>query len=198
MSKTSLVLVGVGGQGVLLVAKILGEAAMSSGLDVVQSEIHGMAQRGGNVESMLKIGTGELGSPFVGLGSADIVMAFEPLEAYRALPYIGKGTTVVTSVEKIIPFTVSIGREKYPPLEKVLDEVRSTAGEMYTLETYKLAKEAGDPITSNIVLLGAVTATGKLPLSEEAIREAMVRNVPSRFRELNERAFDLGYKAVKG
>lgn len=196
MTEKSIVLTGVGGQGVLIIAKILGNVAMEAGLEVLQSEVHGMAQRGGVVESMIKIGD-NITSPLVANAAADILMGFEPLETYRAMHFINRNTTVVTSVEPIYPFTVSIGKQKYPDKDKMLSAVRNTAGKVYEIENVKLANEVGNPVTANVVMLGALTGTGTLGIEAQLILEVMKANVPKKFIDMNDKAFNLGMASIK-
>lgn len=193
--EVSLLMVGVGGQGVLLASRIIGEAAVESGYDCLQSEVHGMAQRGGVVTSSVKIGC-DVGSPLIALGGCDLLVGFELLETYRAAPYIGGGSTVVTSTETIYPFTVNLGLEKYPPPGEILTTLEKQCGKLYKVESTKLAKEAGGVITANIVMLGATVATGVLPIEKDTVKKCLERNVPKKVVSVNLKAFELGYSSV--
>lgn len=193
----SMIIVGVGGQGVLLAAKIISEAAVASGYDCLQSEIHGMAQRGGVVSSSIKIGH-NIGSPLIPRGRCNLLLGFEPIETYRAIENIGKKSIVVSNVEPIYPFTVTLGMQTYPPLNDALEKIKCACNVLYTIEATKLAKISGNKITANIVMLGAATATGIMPITKDTILESVKNNVPPRAVDINIRAFELGYNAIEG
>lgn len=188
----SLVIVGVGGQGVLVAAQVIGEAAIDQGFDCMQSEVHGMAQRGGVVTSMIKIGE-DVGSPLIPKGGADMIFSTEPIEAYRALPYLKKDGIIVTNTEPIYPFTVNLGDQKYPPMDEVMEKLRTWASKVYTIEGGKIAKELGNKKAMNIVVLGLAVGSGKTPLSKEYVLGSVKRNVPKKFIDLNVNAFEQGF-----
>ena len=188
-------LAGVGGQGSLSAQNIIGEAAVLAGVNVMSSEIHGMAQRGGVVVSSIVLG--EAKSPLVDDGDADILLAFEPIEALRAGAKCSKKTVVVMNTQPMIPFTVGIGMQKYPPLEKTIEDIKKLAGKVYTLNAEELAKESGEVKTMSVVMLGALAGAFELPVTTEQFMEAIKMRVPKKFLAENKKAFELGQKAAK-
>src|SRR5512136_380549 len=146
-------LVGVGGQGIITASRIIGDAAILAGKNVLLSETHGMAQRGGSVVCTARIG--EIYSPLIPDGQADVVLSFELLEALRAVCKASRNTIVITSSERMIPLSVSSQKLKYPTLDEVRREVTKIAEEFVLIEAPKLAAEAGVPMSSNIVRVGA-------------------------------------------
>ncbi len=192
---TNIVIVGVGGQGILTSSQVIGRAAMDKGLDVFMSEVHGMAQRGGVVVTTVKLGE-KVYSPLIGDGDADIVLGFEPVETYRAISKASKDTWVITNTAPIVPFTVSTGKQTYPDIEEIFKAMDEVTDKFVKLDARKLAVEAGAAITQNIVMVGALTATGVLPMSKEEMLEAVKKSVPERFRDINEKAFLKGYEQI--
>lgn len=193
----NLVVVGVGGQGIILVSRIVGEAALKSGLNVMVSEIHGMAQRGGMVVSMIRIGDAH--SPMIGKGHADMILGFEPVETYRNLDMASERTTIVTSINPIYPPTVSAGNEEYPDLEELLRNLEDVGKKLVKLDAEKITIDSELPVlVTNIILLGALAgACDDLPVSAEKLKETIKENVPSKFIDANIRAFDIGFKEAK-
>lgn len=182
---------GVGGQGTLLATRLVGEAALEEGLPVAMSEIHGMAQRGGVVESSVVVGN--VCSPTIADGEADIVLAFEPLEAARALPKCHSKTLVISSTVPVVPFTVATGQAEYPAIEDLLGAVRSRVASVIEVDTAALARDAGSERAANLVMLGVLAGTGRLPVSMGSWQEALRRILPERVQEVNRRAFQTGY-----
>lgn len=191
--KLKIVIVGVGGQGVLSAAKIIGGAVLDAGHNVVMSEVHGMAQRGGVV--VCNICIGDLDSPLIGDGDADIIMAFEPIEAYRMLAKANKDTKIIVNTAPIIPTTASIGQSKYPELEDVYAAICDVSCNMMKLDATELAFEAGSPVTANTVMLGALAATGKLPIPASELKKYALTKIPPKTIDMNAKAFDLGMAA---
>ncbi|MBI2840468.1 MAG: indolepyruvate oxidoreductase subunit beta [Acidobacteria bacterium] len=187
-----LLLVGVGGQGVLSAARMLGEAALAEGKQVVVGQIHGMSQRGGSVESTVLIGPGR--SSFIGPGGADALLALEPLEAMRALPRLSRRTRVVVSLGKIPPFTLAQKGQPYPDLDGVLAALRGAARDVITVDGPALAEAAGSARALNMVMLGALASLGVLPVSLEAVEKALQDSGPG--GQAGCRAFRLGGKAI--
>ena len=192
--KTNIVLTGVGGQGVITAANILGKAVLKAGLNVYVSELHGMAQRGGSVNCTVRIGN--VYGPLVKDGTADAIVSTEPIEALRYIQYSNKKTKIITDINPVIPYTVSVGSEKYPNLEKVYNEIRKY-GKLYVIDANKIAKEAGNIITKNIVLLGALAATNILTFKSDILMETILENVPIKSKDINKKAFQEGFKAIK-
>jgi len=192
--KISIVLTGVGGQGVITAANILGKAAVNAKANVYASEVHGMAQRGGSVSCTVRMG--DIFGPLVASGTADAIISTEPLEALRYIQYANKLTKVVTDINPVIPFTVAVGGEEYPDLDDVFKEIKSRS-KLYKMDALKIAKESGDIITKNIVMLGALAATDVLPFKSEILLMTILDNVPAKYKEINKKAFEGGIKAIK-
>lgn len=195
MSKTSIFITGVGGQGSLMASKIIARAAMDAGLKVLVSEVHGMAQRGGVVESTVKIG--DVHSPILKDGDADILLGFELSETLRAMRKASDKTTILASTNMIVPITVSLGKGEYPEKESAMAEIDSVGKQTIMFPLVELANKAGNVITANIVMIGALAGSGLLPFDEKYLRGAMEQSVPARALEVNQLAYDLGKEAVR-
>jgi indolepyruvate ferredoxin oxidoreductase beta subunit len=178
---------GVGGQGVLLTSKVIAEAALLAGLDVKQSEVHGMAQRGGSVLSQVRFGD-KVFSPIVSEGEADLLIGFEPLETARYLHFLKDEGVVVYNTRTIGTIGVSIAAEKYPVDINTL--IKDRVKTVTPFDGTQLAVAAGDKRTLNLVLLGA--ALSFLPLKESDILEAIKNTVPKKVLEINQKAFAAG------
>jgi len=189
------VFVGVGGQGNLMASRLLGEAALAMGIPAVVSEIHGMAQRGGVVESAVLIGNAT--SPIVSDGESDVLIGFEPLETIRDLRKCNRKTLVITNTQPLPPFTVSLGQGKYPPVEEMLDIILAKVDRVIALNGNKLAEEAGNPLSLNMVMLGALIGSGSIPVTVESIKETISTSTKKAFLESNLKAFDLGMEDGK-
>ena len=194
METTRLIIVAVGGQGNLLASKVLGEAALISGVPVRMSEIHGMAQRGGIVESAIIFG--DATSSIISDGEADILLGFEPVETLRAMNRCNKSTRVITNTSTLPPFTVSIGEGVYPEVGHVKQLISEKCASLVAFDALALAKEAGSPMSVNIVLLGALTQSGALEFSKDNVIEAIKRRVKPAFLDMNLHAFELGFDAA--
>lgn len=188
-------LIGVGGQGTIKASTIIGEAAMKKGLNVVMSEVHGMAQRGGTVVTEFKIG--EAHSPLIEEGAADLMIAFEPAEALRALNKINQKSFVIVNSSPIVPFTVSLGISEYPELSSVFEELRAKINNLLVIDAQKIAKEAGSIISENMVLLGAAVATPNFPIEKDLVIRSMKENLPPKSIKTNLKAFEMGFEEVK-
>ncbi|MBW2030219.1 MAG: indolepyruvate oxidoreductase subunit beta [Deltaproteobacteria bacterium] len=195
MENKRCIFVGVGGQGNLLASRLLGEALLSMGVPVVVSEIHGMAQRGGVVESSVVMG--DIRSPIVSDGEADILIGFEPAETVRALGKCNQQTIVITNRHPLPPFTVSLGQGKYPPVDELLEKIQEKVDQVISLDGDDLAKEAGNPLSLNMVMLGALIGSGALPVPPERMKETIRVWTKEVFLESNLRAFDLGMEAAR-
>jgi indolepyruvate ferredoxin oxidoreductase, beta subunit len=191
MKAYSIYVSGVGGQGIIKTSVVIGEAAMKTGLEVVMSEIHGMAQRGGGVSTELKIG--HVHSSIIADGTADLLIAFEPLEALRALPKISKNTQVVMNTTKILPFNIQGSEHPYPHVDDILAELRSKSKEVKALDAVKVATEAGNILAMNMVMLGAALTVPGFPLDKETLLESMKANLPEKTVPINTRAFEEGF-----
>jgi len=194
METKRIVFVGVGGQGNLLASRLLGEACISAGIPAVVSEIHGMAQRGGIVESALIMGAS---SPIVSKGEADILIGFEPSETLRALNKCNKNTVVITNIHPLPPFTVTIGQGVYPDIDEALDLIRDNVSLLIALDGDELAAKAGNPLSLNMVMLGALIGSKVIPLKEDILKETISNTTKQTFLESNLKAFDFGVAASR-
>ena len=184
---TNILLVGVGGQGILLASEILSEAFMLAGYDVKKSEIHGMSQRGGSVVSHVRFGT-KVFSPVVPEGEGDIMFGFELLESCRYLSLLRPGATVVVNDFKIPPPSVLLGQAAFP--EGLADSIRAAFPDTLLVDGQRLAIEAGDLRAANTALLGAVSR--QLAITEDNWRQAIEKMVPRKALEINLKAFRMG------
>jgi indolepyruvate ferredoxin oxidoreductase beta subunit len=189
------VFVGVGGQGNLLASNLLGQAALSMGIPVVVSEIHGMAQRGGVVESAVLLGGAN--SPIVSNGEADVLISFEPLETMRILAKCNNKTLVITNAQPLPPFTVAVGQGKYPAVDEILDKVKKKVGKVIALHGNDLAEQAGNALSLNMVMLGALIGSGATGVTEKVMKETIAGATKKAFLESNLKAFDLGKETAQ-
>lgn len=183
----NIMIVGVGGQGTLLASRILGSVVIGEGYDVKVSEVHGMSQRGGSVVTYVKYGE-EVYSPIIDKGGADVILAFEMLEAYRALPYLKKDGEMIVNSQKILPMPVITGKMEYP---KDIDKKLSECVKLTTVDALTLAEIAGNAKAVNVVLIGVLAKGSEIPY--EKWIAAIEKTVPEKFLEINKKAFDLGY-----
>jgi indolepyruvate ferredoxin oxidoreductase beta subunit len=191
MKPTRLILVAVGGQGNLLSSKVIGESALLADIPVRMSEIHGMAQRGGVVESSIVFGDAK--STIISDGEADVLVGFEPSETLRALNKCNPSTVVISNLAPMSPFTVTVGSGVYPNLNKLQSLIKSKTAKLIAFNAEVLAREAGTVLSVNMVLLGALIQTGKIPLSKETVQEAIKSKTKKAFVESNLKAFELGF-----
>ena len=194
METKRIVFIGVGGQGNLLASRLLGEAALSLNIPSVVSEIHGMAQRGGIVESAVLLG--DVTSPIVSNAEADVLIGFEPVETLRALNKCNKDTIVITNTHPLPPFTVSVGQGVYPPVDEIMGLIHAKAGKVIALDGNAMAKEAGNPLSLNMVMLGALIGSGSIPVGAEDMKKTISTTTKKAFLESNLKAFDLGMKSA--
>ena len=182
MSK-NIILCGVGGQGTILASRLIASAAMKKDLPIKTAETIGMAQRGGSVFSHLRMGEGA-NSPLIAKGDADLIIAFEPGEAVRQLPFLKKGGAVVVSKRPVMPVSAMIGKSSYDA-EGMIDYLKANVEHLTIVDADQAAKELGSAKTLNVVLLGAAIRSGELGLGETEIMEAMKERVPEKFWNLN-------------
>lgn len=180
-------IVGVGGQGTLLASRILGNAVISQGYDVKVSEVHGMSQRGGSVVTYVRFGE-KVYSPIIDEGEADVILAFERLEAYRYLPYLKKGGKIIMNAQETNPMPVIIGAAKYP--EGITGKI-AAAADLTEVDALKIAGELGNPRVVNVVLIGVMARNTDIPY--ETWRRVVAETVPAKALEVNLAAFDRGY-----
>lgn len=183
----NILLTGVGGQGTVLASKLIAAAAMKKGLPVMSAETIGMAQKGGSVFSHLRIGKGVM-SPMIRRGTADLLLAFEPAEAVRMLPYLREGGTVVVNSHPVMPVTAALKGTDYTGRE-MIEYLQKTVTELLVIDGWQAMRELGNPKVLNVVMLGAAIKSGALDfLTEEELLEAIRDKVKPRFVALNERA----------
>ena len=191
MGTTSIIIVGVGGQGTLLASKLLGNVLLSQGYDVKVSEVHGMSQRGGSVVTYVRYGK-KVYSPIVTEGEADLILAFERLEAARWLSYLKKDGKLIVNDQRITPMPVITGAMEYP--ENILEKLQEKEIRVTALDALSLAEQAGTVKAVNVVLMGVLSAS--MPFPEEVWQAALEKCVPAKFLDMNKKAFALGRAAV--
>ena len=185
--EVSIMIVGVGGQGTLLASRILGNLALTLGYDVKVSEVHGMSQRGGSVVTYVKYGD-TVHSPIIDPGGADLILAFEELEAYRYLPYLKKGGRIICNSQNIDPMPVITGAMQYPT--EIIEKIKEKGVDIIPIDASKLAMEAGNIKTVNVALIGLLSKSMDIP--EEQWEEAIRQTVPQKALDVNLKAFQLG------
>ncbi len=185
----NIMIVGVGGQGTLLASRILGGAVIGEGFDVKVSEVHGMSQRGGSVVTYVRYGE-KVHSPIIDKGEADVILAFEELEAYRALPYLKKDGKMLVNRQKMNPMPVITGAMEYP--ENIEEKICKAADATF-IDALSLAKKAGNIKAVNVVLIGLMAKSSEI--SYEKWVETIKATVPPKFLEVNLKAFDAGYNS---
>lgn len=191
MKDMNILIVGVGGQGTLLASVLLGKLALEEGFDVKLAEVHGMAQRGGSVVTHVRISENEVCSPLIEEGGADVIVAFEELEAYRWIPYLKKDGAIFVNTQQILPMPVILGAADYP--EDVEGFLKANANKVTCLDALGIATECGSQKAVNTVLLGAMAK--ELPFSKESWLKQIESTVKPKFVELNKTAFEKGYHA---
>ena len=184
----NILLVGVGGQGTLLVSKILSQGLMEAGYDVKMSEIHGMSQRGGSVSTHIKFGK-KVNSPVIAEGEADILVAFEQVEAIRWISYLKKDGSAIVNDHQMYSMPILTGAMEYP--EGVIEYLHKLVPDCLTLNAGQLAEELGNIKAQNVVLLGALTK--KMGLDDIDWPALVEKMVPEKFRELNLKAYEVGH-----
>ncbi|WP_319378569.1 indolepyruvate ferredoxin oxidoreductase subunit beta [uncultured Methanocorpusculum sp.] len=185
-------IVGIGGQGTILASNVLGDACVIEGRHVRGAETHGMSQRGGSVETHIRI-DGKFGS-LIAPGTADLLIAFDVLEALRYRHFLKTDGVMVVNREIVVPTSVFSGKQPVPTIDDVEAELKAGTAKVILVDATGIAAKAGNPLAANVVLLGA--ASDKLPLAAESLSEAVRRNVPPKTVSVNEKAFDLGKEAV--
>ena len=183
-------IVGVGGQGTLLASRILGNAVISEGYDVKVSEVHGMSQRGGSVVTYVRYGE-KVNSPIIDKSGADIILAFEELEALRALPFLKKDGKIIVNTQNIDPMPVITGAAAYP--EHIIDSLKAAGADVTAVDALDLAIKAGNMKSVNVVLIGVMAKNTAIP--ENVWRDTIKSTVPEKFLEANLKAFELGYNS---
>lgn len=197
MGSTKIVVAGVGGQGTLLASRLLAESAIRVGLPVKIGETYGMAQRGGPVMGNVQIG-GEPHNPQIREGEADVLLAFEPAEAVRrGVTFLKWGGLALVNTRVTAPIEVISGMMAYPEMEDLMALLGEVTDRIVSFDATALAEEAGDPIATNVVMIGALAASGLLPFGEETVLQVMKESLRPRYYELNVKAFQLGRRAFE-
>lgn len=181
-------IVGVGGQGTILASRILSYLGEQAGYDVKVSEIHGMAQRGGSVVTQVRLGK-KVHSPLIAEGQADIILAFERLEALRWMHYLKKGGVMIINDQAIEPVPVLMGLQEYPA--NIVERIRRKVPDTIAIDALALARKCGNDKASNVVLMGVLAR--KMGFAKEKCMQALVAKVPAKFLELNKCAFEEGW-----
>ena len=192
-SECDLVIVGVGGQGVILISDVIGRAAVMAGKPVCGAETHGMAQRGGSVINHTRIGCRF--SPMVASGGADVLVALEPAEALRFAHFLSPEGVALINTRPVLPVTVTCGKADYPPLSEIIAPIKARCHKVIAMDAAALAEKAGTSQAMNVVMLGALYRY--IPLSEDMIIQALSLVVPQKFLEANKKAFALGKAEVE-
>lgn len=188
-------LVGVGGQGIITASKVIGEAAILAGQHVLLSETHGMAQRGGSVICTARIG--DVSSPLIPDRKADFILSLELLETLRALPKASLNTVVLASKERMVPLSVSTQKLRYPTEEEVRARFAGASKRFVAVDARRIAEEAGVPMSSNIVMVGALAGCGVTGISRQHFEKAIEASISRRTVE-NLAAFSKGFDAGAG
>ncbi|MGB9769823.1 MAG: indolepyruvate ferredoxin oxidoreductase subunit beta [Caldisericum sp.] len=192
MMQYNIYITGVGGQGVVKTSIVIGQACIKQGLNVVTSEIHGMSQRGGVVPVEVRIG--DVNGPIIKKGGADLLLSFEPLEALRALPKLNENTFAIVNTGEIVPFTASLGISEYLSSDEYLSELKKYLKVVIPVNAEAIAKEVGDSILSNMVILGVGASVPNFPLKKEFIVEAIKESFKPQYVNLNIKAFEKGFE----
>ena len=185
----NILIVGVGGQGTLLASRVLGSYAVLNNYDCKLSEVHGMSQRGGSVVTHVRMGDEPIYSPIVPLGGADIVIAFEKLEAMRWRHYLKKNGMMVVNDQEIMPMPVITGAMRYP--HTVIDDMRAEGIDVHVVDAYNIAESIGNTKAVNTIMLGALASS--LHLDYDRFEEALTKTVPAKYLELNKIALKRGF-----
>ncbi|MGC9334340.1 MAG: indolepyruvate oxidoreductase subunit beta [Anaerolineae bacterium] len=188
-------LAGVGGQGTILASDVLSEVALAAGFDVKKSEVHGMAQRGGSVNTHVRWDADRVFSPLIGLGEADVLLVFEEAEALRYAEYLKPGGAAIVNRQTIEPITVTSGGAHYPAEDAVREAYRGLAGRFHLIAGTAIAEEMGNARAANVVLLGALSALLEVPV--DTWLQVIERRVPPKYVELNRQAFMKGREAMR-
>ncbi|MBU1398087.1 MAG: indolepyruvate oxidoreductase subunit beta [Pseudomonadota bacterium] len=193
MKTIRIMIVAVGGQGNILAARVLGEAALAEGIAVRMSEFHGMAQRGGVVESMVLLGDGK--GYCISDGSADVLLGFEPSETIRAASKCNANTVVITNTAPVPPFTVALGKGHYPDVESAMSLMAGRVKKLIAFDATSLALQAGSSLALNMVMLGALAKSDAVPLSQDLFVHVIKEKTKKQFVDINLNAFEMGMRA---
>ena len=194
---TNIIITGVGGQGNVMASRVLAGMLVNAGFIVTIGETFGMSQRGGSVMSHLRISSKSVLSPQIPQGRADIVIALEPVEALRVLTKYGNpDVAVLTNSRMVYPMGVITGEFTYPSLDEVKAMFKKISAKNWIIDATSVAVELGNPVLSNIVMIGALAGTSLLPIDRRAFEKEIAKSIPADKREVNLTAFDAGVKMV--
>jgi indolepyruvate ferredoxin oxidoreductase beta subunit len=194
----NLIITGVGGQGNILISKLIGEAMLEEGYWVTIGETYGATQRGGSVASHVRISKSIQPGPIIPEAKADIILGLEPVESLRMLCLYGNPkTSVITNIRPIHPMAVATGEAEYPPLDTIKQGIRGLSHEAWYLDASKIAIELGAPLLANMVMAGALIGSGRIPLKEENFQHQLKMAFREEKLSLNLRAFAFGVSAIK-
>jgi indolepyruvate ferredoxin oxidoreductase beta subunit len=194
----NVVITGVGGQGNVLASQLLGQLLVTKGYLITIGETYGASQRGGSVMSHLRVSRRDQFSPLIPEGQGDLVLGLEPVESLRVLAWYGNpGILVLTNTRPIHPIDVIAGNAAYPQVADVLARMARLSRRIWTVEATDIALEMGDPIFSNIVMLGALSALALLPVDRQGFEGVIGELMPAHRREANLEAFDRGARGVR-
>ncbi|MFH1787025.1 MAG: indolepyruvate oxidoreductase subunit beta [archaeon] len=196
MKTLNIVVGSVGGQGAILLSRLLANTAMKAGINIRVGETHGMAQRGGVVETHIRFGPGAKG-PLVPEGECDVLIGMEPAEALRFAHFMSSKGTILCNTHRIVPVPVSLGFAKYAENSELISSLGKFCKDVRAFDATALSAQAGNNIATNVVMVGAIAALGVLPFKTEDLREEIATLLP-KYKEVNLKAFDLGYGQIKG
>ncbi len=188
----NILIAGVGGQGNLLSSEIIATAAVKSGFKVRVADVFGAAQRGGSVLSHIRIGE-KIFSPVIPEQNANVLLGFEPVECLRAAKFLSPTCVAIVNLRPIYPRDVALGKFKYPSIEEIINLLRELANKVLSKDFISVAEKAGDPMTLNVTMVGALASLKTLPIEKETLLEAVKEVVPPKTKEMNIRAFKMGY-----
>lgn len=193
----NIITASVGGQGNIISSDLIGTACAEAGLKVTIGETHGLSQRGGSVVSHIRVSKDFQYGPIVPEGEADMIQGFEPLEALKTfLKYGREGTVVLLNTRPNYPMSVQSGLAQYPDVDAIVAEMRKYGAKVIPMNATELAREAGNPVAMNIVLVGSLAGTGVLPVEKQVYVDVMRNTFDEKRVDLNVRAFELGYQAI--
>jgi indolepyruvate ferredoxin oxidoreductase beta subunit len=184
---SNILIVGVGGQGIILASDVLGRVAARAGYDVKKNEIHGMAQRGGSVSSHIRFGK-SVSSPIIKLGEADVLLSFEQLETVRYFPFLGVGGKVIVNDHKILPPAVFTGKQDYP--DDILEKIKEKVPDAMIVDGMALATRLGNPRVLNVIFLGALST--QLDIPTQTYEEVLTESLKPKLVDINLKAFHEG------
>ncbi len=194
---TNVVICGIGGQGNILASGLMGSALVEKGYKVSVGETYGASQRGGSVMSHLRVSDERERGVLIPHGQADIVVAFEPVEALRILRVYGnKNTKVIYDTRPAYPLGVLIGEDEYPSLEDIAAEIESSCSDSYPLPATEMAVEAGNSKVANIIMMGALAAMDEMPIEPEEFYKVLEQNFKGKVLDMNKDVFMVGYNAI--